>query len=52
VHYTFVNGTSDFVGGAFTAFAWLLWLIATVLVGRLWRLPSVWRRRRRATRVA
>ena len=50
VQYTFVDGTSNFVGGAFTPLAWLLWLIATVLVGRLWRLPSVWRRRRRATR--
>jgi hypothetical protein len=49
VRYTFVNGSSEFVGGAFSPLAWLLWIIATVLVGRLWRLPSVWHRRRAAT---
>jgi hypothetical protein len=52
VQYTFVDGSSHFAGGAFTPLAWLLWVIATVLVGRLWRLPSVWRRRRAATRTA
>jgi len=52
VRYTFVDGSSHFAGGAFSPLAWLLWMIATVLVGRLWRLPSVWRRRRAATRAA
>ena len=46
VHYTFVDGSNDFVGGAFSPLAWLVWVTATVLVGRLWRVPSVWRRRR------
>lgn len=50
VHYTFADGSAQFVGGAFSPLAWLLWLIATVLVGRLWTLPSVWRRRRTASR--
>jgi hypothetical protein len=52
VRYTFVDGSSHFAGGAFSPLAWLLWIIATVLVGRLWRLPLVWRRRRAATRTA
>jgi hypothetical protein len=46
VQYTFVDGSSHFTGGALTPLAWLLGAIATVVVGRLWRLPSVWRRRR------
>jgi hypothetical protein len=46
VTYTFVNGKGSSVGGAWTPFAWALWLVATVLVGRLWRVVSVWRRRR------
>jgi hypothetical protein len=49
VQYTFVDGSSNFAGGAFSPLAWMLLVIATVLVGRLWRLPSVWRRRRAAT---
>lgn len=51
VRYTFVDGSSHFAGGAFSPLTWLLWMIATVLVGRLWRLPSLWRRRRTATRM-
>ena len=51
VHYTFTDGSAHMVGGAFTPLAWVLWLIATVLVGRLWTLPSVWRRRRAASAV-
>ena len=49
VQYTFVDGSSNFAGGAFSPLAWMLLITATVLVGRLWRLPSVWRRRRAAT---
>ena len=45
VTYTYVNGTGDSVGGAWTPLAWTLWIVATVLVGRLWRVASVWRRR-------
>jgi hypothetical protein len=46
VTYTFVNGEGSYVGGAWTPFAWALWIVATVFVGRLWRVASVWRRRR------
>jgi hypothetical protein len=45
VTYTFVDGTGSSVGGAWTPLAWLIWIVATVLVGRLWRVTSVWRRR-------
>jgi len=37
VQYTFVDGDATWVGGAWTPLAWLLWLTATVVVGRLWR---------------
>ena len=46
VTYTFVNGKGSSVGGAWSPLAWAIWLVATVLVGRLWRVASVWRRRR------
>ena len=46
VTYTYANGQGDSVGGAWTPLAWALWLIATVLVGRLWRVIPVWRSRR------
>ena len=46
VTYTFANGKGDSVGGAWTPLAWALWIVATVCVGRLWRVASVWRRRR------
>jgi hypothetical protein len=45
VTYTFANGKGSSVGGAMTPLAWALWIIATVLVGRLWRVVSLWRRR-------
>ena len=45
VTYTFVNGHGSNVGGAWTPLAWAIWLVATILVGRLWRLASMWRRR-------
>ncbi|MGZ5380218.1 MAG: hypothetical protein ACXWD8_20300 [Mycobacterium sp.] len=45
VTYTFVDGKGDYVGGAWTPFAWAIWIIATVLVGRLWRVVPLWRRR-------
>jgi hypothetical protein len=46
VTYTFVDGHGTQVGGAWTPLAWVLWLAAAALVGRLWRFPAVWRRRR------
>ncbi|MDQ1463091.1 MAG: hypothetical protein QOC73_32 [Actinomycetota bacterium] len=46
VTYTFADGKGSSVGGAWTPLAWALWIVATVLVGRLWRVASVWRRRR------
>ena len=50
VTYTFVNGHGTSVGGAWTPLAWALWIIATVLVGRLWRVR--FRRRDAATSAA
>ena len=46
VTYSFVDGHSTHVGGAWTPLAWALWIGATVLVGRLWRVVPAWRRRR------
>jgi hypothetical protein len=46
VTYTFVNGKGTHVGGAWTPLAWAIWIVSTILVGRLWRVASVWRRRR------
>jgi hypothetical protein len=45
VTYTFVNGTGRSVGGAWTPLAWAIWIAATVLVGRLWRVAPMLRRR-------
>lgn len=44
--YTFVDGHSTHVGGAWTPLAWALWIGATIVVGRLWRYLPFWRRRR------
>ncbi len=52
VTYTYVDGQGTFVGGAWTPVAYALWIIATVLVGRLWRVPVLWRRRRQETAAA
>jgi hypothetical protein len=46
IHYSFVDGKETHVGGAWTPVAWVIWLMATILIGRLWRAPSLWRRRR------
>jgi hypothetical protein len=48
VTYSFVDGTGSSVGGAWTPFAWALWLVATICVGKLWRLAGMWRRRHQA----
>jgi hypothetical protein len=52
VTFTMTDGNGSSVGGAWTPLAWVLWLIAAFCVGRLWRLPGVWRRRRQAQPVA
>jgi hypothetical protein len=44
VTYTFVHGKGDSVGGAWTPLAWAIWIGATVLVGRLWRVRLTFRR--------
>ena len=49
VSYTFLDGKSHSVGGAWTPVTWATWIVATVLVGRLWRAPRMWRHRRQAT---
>ena len=46
VTFTFADGRVDFVGGAWTPLAWVVWFTAAVVVGRLWRYPAQWRRRR------
>ena len=45
VTYTFTDGQGTWVGGAWTPFAWVLWLVGTILVGRLWRVVTRWLRR-------
>ena len=44
VTYTFVGGDGTWTGGAFTPLFYILWIIATILVGRLWRALPAWRR--------
>lgn len=51
VTYTFVDGKATSVGGAWTPLAWALWIVAFVLIGRLWRVVPL-RRRRRAGEAA
>ncbi len=46
VTYTFTNGHGQSVGGALTPIAWAIGIIVTILVGRIWRAPAQWRRRR------
>ena len=45
VTYTFVDGSGTSVGGAWTPLAWALWIGATIVVGRLWRVVPMWRHR-------
>ncbi len=52
VTYTFVDGKGSSVGGAWTPLTWIIWIAATILVGRLWRFASMWRNRRTATSTA
>ncbi len=46
VTYTLADGNSSYVGGAWTPVAWMIWIVATLLVGRLWRVVPMWHRRR------
>lgn len=46
VTFTAVDGEVDWVGGAYTPLAWVLFIGATIAAGRLWRLVPQWRRRR------
>jgi hypothetical protein len=52
VTFTFVHGKGDYVGGAWTPLAWAIWIVATILVGRLWRVVPIWRKRRPAVATA
>ncbi len=44
VTYTLINGHGSYVGGSFTPLFWVLLIVGTVLVGRLWRIAARWRR--------
>ena len=46
--HTFADGKGNFVGGAWTPWAYLAWLIAAVFVGRLRHGVGRWRARNRA----
>jgi hypothetical protein len=46
VTYTFSDGQGTWTGGAFTPVFYILWIGATILVGRLWRALPAWRRHR------
>ena len=46
--YTFTDGHASFTGGSWTVACYVLWVAATILAGRLWRLPLSWARRRQA----
>jgi len=47
--FTFTDGSSGGVGGAWTPLAYLLWILVTIGAGRLWRLRRVRARRAVAT---
>lgn len=49
VTYTFVHGKGSYVGGGWSPVSWAVYFIAIILVGRLWRIGSTWRRRRATT---
>jgi len=46
VTYTFTDGHGTWTGGAFTPLFYTLWIVSTILVGRLWRALPAWRRYR------
>lgn len=45
VTYTITNGDMAFVGGAWTPLAWAIWIVSTIVVGRLWRAIPIRRRK-------
>jgi hypothetical protein len=47
ITYTFTDGHATQVGGAWTPLTYAIWLLGTILAGRLWRLLP-WFTRRRA----
>ena len=49
VTVTFVNGDARILGGAWTPLTWALWLAATVVIGKLWRVIPLLRRSRTAS---
>jgi hypothetical protein len=51
VTVTFVDGSARIVGGAFTPLTWALWLVAAVVIGKLWRVVPLMRKSRTASTV-
>ncbi|MCU1398902.1 MAG: hypothetical protein JWN62_2011 [Acidimicrobiales bacterium] len=49
VTYTVANGERTSAGGAWTPLAWIIWIAATVAIGRLWRVVPIRRRSQPAT---
>jgi hypothetical protein len=49
VTYTFSDGHSTSVGGAWRPQLWALWIVGTILVGRLWWVLPMMKRRRGTT---
>jgi len=45
VTYSFTDGRGDPSGGAMTPLSWAIWIVGTILVGRLWRAVPLGRRR-------
>jgi hypothetical protein len=43
------GGQTTVGGGGLTLAGWVLWVLITVMVGRLWRAPGTWRSRARPT---
>jgi hypothetical protein len=46
------DGHTTVTGGALSPLGWALWIAITVLVGRLWRAPGIWRGRARSRALA
>ena len=46
---TAAGGQTTVSGGGLTPAGWVLWVVITVMVGRLWRAPGTWRARARPT---
>ena len=52
VSYTFANGVGESTGGAMTPLCYLILLLGTVYVGKLWRVPMLRRLVSRPTAAA